>query len=431
LDRVPLSLSAVAEGALAIVRSGAAAKSLTLCSELAPDLPAWIEGDPTRLRQILLNFLLNAIKFTDRGMVVLRVMRTPGAATGQLRFEVTDTGIGAEQHLLFRTFSQVVQSADRQFGGTGLGPAISRHLVEAMGGAIGVDSRSGAGSTFWFTIPCVETRPQATTETKEREVNAGRRARILVAEDRDRIREYIGAVLTDAGHEVVLVQNGTEAIAAVKARDFDVVLMDVQMPEMDGIAATRHIREMGDRGRGIPIIALTAYAMQRDVARCRAAGVNEHLAKPDRSQRVAASRREMVGKPLGHAPARHMYRYSLLPVLARMRRSALHMRRPVNAPKRTWWLQLASSESCQNRNLQGLVRRVISRGSADLEPGAAEPMLTVKYFGRHTGVTIRDGVRRLEASALAPPSVTAPSSSARLTGRRFRSSRRRSAACCR
>jgi PAS domain S-box-containing protein len=288
LARVPVSLSAVAEGALAIVRYSAAAKSIVLRSKLAPDLPAWIEGDPTRLRQILLNLLSNAIKFTDRGRVVLRVMRAPGAETEQLRFEVADTGIGidpAQQHLLFRKFSQVVHSADRQFGGTGLGLAICRHLVEAMGGAIGVDSRSGAGSTFWFTIPCVETRPQAIAEAIGQEANAGRRARILVAEDRDTIREYIGAVLTDAGHEVVLVQNGTEAIAAVRAGDFDVVLMDVQMPEMDGIAATRHIREMGDRGRSIPIIALTAYTMRGDVERCRVAGANEHLAKPiDRNE---------------------------------------------------------------------------------------------------------------------------------------------------
>ncbi len=225
LNRVPLSPSFVAEGTLAIVRSGAAAKGLVLRSELAPDLPAWIEGDPTRLRQILLNLLSNAIKFTERGSVVLRSMRVPGADTAQLRFEVADTGIGidpAQQHLLFQTFSQVVHSAERQFGGTGLGLAICRHLVEAMGGTIGVESRSGAGSTFWFTIPCVETQPQAVAEVKE----------------------------------------------------------DVQMPEMDGIAATRRIREMGGPVRGIPIIALTAYAMQGDVERCRAAGANEHLAKP-------------------------------------------------------------------------------------------------------------------------------------------------------
>jgi two-component system, sensor histidine kinase and response regulator len=281
LNRIPTSPSAVAEGALAMVRPGAAAKGLVLRSELAPDLPEWIEGDPTRLRQILLNFLSNAVKFTDRGSIILRAMRE--RAQVQLRFEVADTGIGidqAQQHLLFQSFSQVLDPTHRELGGSGLGLVISRHLVEAMGGTIGVSSQSGAGSTFWFTIPCVETQPLATTEAREASVNAGRRARILVAEDRVKIQEYIEAVLTDAGHEVMLVKNGAEAVAAVKAMDFDLVLMDVQMPEMDGIEATRRIREMGERARGLPIIALTGYAMEEEIARCRAAGVNEHLSKP-------------------------------------------------------------------------------------------------------------------------------------------------------
>ena len=283
LNRVPMSPSDVAEGALAIVRPGASAKGLVLRNELAPDLPAWIEGDPTRLRQILLNFLSNAVKFTDRGSIILRAMREPGAEAAQLRFEVADTGIGidpAQQHLLFQSFSQILDPTHRELGGSGLGLVISRHLVEAMGGTIGVSSQRGAGSTFWFTIPCVETRPQATAEARAASVNAGRRARILVAEDREKIQEYIEAVLTDAGHEVMLVKNGTEAVAAVKAMDFDVVLMDVQMPEMNGIEATRRIREMGERARGLPIIALTGYAMEEEVAQCRAAGVNEHLSKP-------------------------------------------------------------------------------------------------------------------------------------------------------
>jgi signal transduction histidine kinase/CheY-like chemotaxis protein len=289
LDRVAMSLSAVTEGAVAIVRSSAAPKGLELRSELATDLPAWIEGDPARLRQILLNLLSNAIKFTKRGSVVLRVMRVPGAETALLRFEVADTGIGidlAQQHLLFEKFSQVGRSTYRQFGGTGLGLAISRQLVEAMGGMIGVDSRLGEGTTFWFTLPCVETQSKAAREAMEPVVDGVSRARVLVAEDNEMIRELIEAMLTDAGHEVVLVQNGAQAIAALEANDFDLVLMDVQMPEMDGIAATRRIREMGDRVRGIPIIALTAYAMPEDIARCRSAGANEHLSKPIDRQKL-------------------------------------------------------------------------------------------------------------------------------------------------
>lgn len=255
LDRIPLSLSAVAQGAVAVVQPSATARGLELRSELAAGLPAWIEGDPARLRQILLNLLSNAIKFTERGSVVLRVMRAPGAELAQLRFEVTDTGIGidvAQQHLLFQRFSQVGRSTHRQFGGTGLGLAISRHLVEAMGGTIGVDSRIGAGSTFWFTTPCEETQLQVAAKAGEPIVDATSRARILVAEDHAIIREIAEAMLTDAGHEVVVVQNGAEAIAALEASDFDLVLMDVQMPEIDGIAATRRIPPDGRSGSWHP-----------------------------------------------------------------------------------------------------------------------------------------------------------------------------------
>jgi signal transduction histidine kinase/CheY-like chemotaxis protein len=280
LDKVPFSPAAVAEAAIAIVRPGATAKGLELGSEIATDLPQCIEGDPTRLRQVLLNLLSNALKFTERGSVVLRVRRAPDKR--QLRFEVADTGIGidlAMQPMLFQRFSQLGRSY-RQFGGTGLGLAISRNLVEAMGGAIGVDSRSGSGSTFWFTIPCVETQPPADATPRDFVVGADSSARVLVAEDNEMIRELIEAMLTDAGHEVVLVQNGVEALAALESGDFDVVLMDVQMPELDGIAATRQIRGMSDRVRGIPIISLTAYAMPEDVKRCLTAGANDHLSKP-------------------------------------------------------------------------------------------------------------------------------------------------------
>jgi signal transduction histidine kinase/CheY-like chemotaxis protein len=286
LDRDAINVRAVAEGAIAIVESGAAAKGLELRHEVAVDLPRWIEGDATRVRQVLLNLLSNAIKFTERGRVVLRTMRASGAEPAQLRFEVADTGIGidpAQQHLLFQSFSQVGDSTHSRFGGTGLGLAISRHLVEAMGGTIGLDSRVGIGSTFWFTIPYVETRPRSAA--RPRKMVAASPARILVAEDNEMIRELIKAMLTDAGHEVVLVPNGIEAIEALKVGDFDVVLMDVQMPELDGISATRWIRAIGGPVRNIPIIALTAYAMADDVEQCRTAGVNAHLSKPiDRNE---------------------------------------------------------------------------------------------------------------------------------------------------
>ena len=282
LDREALSVRAVAEGAIAIVESGAAAKGLELRRELATDLPPWIDGDATRLRQVLLNLLSNAIKFTERGSVVLRVTRAAAAQPVQLRFEVADTGIGidaAQQHLLFQRFAQVGDSTQRRFGGNGLGLAISRNLVEAMGGTIGVDTRVGAGSTFWFAIPYVETKPRA-AEAPRVAADKASCARVLVAEDNEMIQEIIKTILTEAGHEVVSVKSGVEAIAAVEAGDFDLVLMDVQMPDLDGIAATRWIRAMLGRVRSTPIIALTAYAMREDVEFCLAAGANAHLPKP-------------------------------------------------------------------------------------------------------------------------------------------------------
>jgi CheY-like chemotaxis protein len=235
------------------------------------------------------------------------VTRAHGTGTAQLRFEVADTGIGidpAEQHLLFRRFSQVGLSTHRRVGGTGLGLAISRHLVEAMGGAIGIDSRLGAGSTFWFTIPAAEMQSRAAAEASEPVAAAASPARILVAEDHQMIRELIEAMLRDAGHEVVLVNNGAEAVAAIEAGDFDLVLMDVQMPELDGLSATRRIREMGDRVRRIPIIALTAYAMAEGAKRCRAAGANEHLAKPiDREELLSLVAKWSGGGRAPFAPA--------------------------------------------------------------------------------------------------------------------------------
>ena len=283
LEDIPLGPAAVVESALAIVQSGANEKGLELSCELAADVPPWIKGDPTRLRQVLLNLLSNAIKFTEHGSVVLRAMRASVPAA-ELRFEVTDTGAGidpAQRHQLFQRFSQVGQTTYRRFGGTGLGLAISRHLVEAMGGTMGVDSSIGAGSTFWFSIPCVETEAQAAAAQSVPVAAApGAGARILVAEDQEMIRELIEVMLADAGHEVVSVRNGAEAVAAVQANDFDLVLMDIRMPEMDGIAATQRIRAMEHRVRGIPIIALTAYAMPADVERCLAAGASGHLSKP-------------------------------------------------------------------------------------------------------------------------------------------------------
>ena len=280
LEKVPLSPSNVADSALSIVRSVADAKHLALRLDLAPGLPAWVEGDPARLRQILLNLLNNAIKFTAAGSVSLRVEYRTGAA---LRFEIADTGIGIPPEklsLLFQDFSQVDRSINRRYGGTGLGLAISRRLVEAMGGRIGVSSVPDEGSIFWFEVSLPETDPPAELTTGFEIAQAAPGTRILVAEDMITNQIVVQAMLENAGYEVVLVDNGAEAVAAVQAEPFDLVLMDMEMPVLDGPGATVQIRALDGLVSKIPIVALSANAMPEEIARCRKAGMDEHLAKP-------------------------------------------------------------------------------------------------------------------------------------------------------
>jgi PAS domain S-box-containing protein len=297
LEQAPLMPSEVAEFALAVVRPQAAAKNIELRREIAADLPACIKGDATRLRQILLNLLSNAVKFTERGSVALRASRQRNADAMQLRFEVADTGIGidsAQQKLLFQPFFQVGR-AHRHRPGTGLGLVISRRLVEAMGGTIGVKSRIGEGSVFWFAIPYEEIQSPATAGPTDPALAARLRARILVAEDEYIIREIMEAFLREAGHEVVLVGNGAEAIEALKGGAFDLMLTDVEMPEMGGLEAAQRVRQMEEPVRNIPIIALSAYAMVSDIDRCRVAGVNEHLSKPIRREALLAAVEKWIG----------------------------------------------------------------------------------------------------------------------------------------
>jgi PAS domain S-box-containing protein len=283
LERIAMSPINVADGAMSIMRAQAVANGLELRTEIADDLPAWIEGDPTRLRQILLNLLSNAVKFTSSGAVTLRISRQGRAADAQLRFAVTDTGPGIppdRQQLLFQNFSQIDRSITRRFGGTGLGLAISKRLAEAMGGSIGVESEPGKGSTFHFTIAMRETAAPDIAEIGAMRSAAKASARILVAEDIYINQVIVGSMLKAAGHAVTIVNNGAEAVAAVQCGDYDLILMDMEMPEMDGIAATRAVRALGAPIADIPIVALTANAMPEQIARCRAAGMNDHLSKP-------------------------------------------------------------------------------------------------------------------------------------------------------
>jgi PAS domain S-box-containing protein len=248
-------------------------------------LPA-LCGDPTRIRQVLFNLVGNAIKFTERGTVTVALDARPGPdGRTTLHFEVRDTGVGISADVLptlFRPFQQADSSTTRRFGGTGLGLAICRHLVVAMGGAIEVDSQPGEGSTFRFELPLEPARgaPLRPTPAGAAPQPALRALRLLVAEDNETNRLLIGTRLRRAGHRVELVGDGLQALAAARAGDYDMILMDMQMPELDGVGATRAIRALaGQRGR-VPIVALTADALPEFRARYMASGLDDYLTKP-------------------------------------------------------------------------------------------------------------------------------------------------------
>jgi PAS domain S-box-containing protein len=259
----------------------AQARGLTLDASIADGVPRAVLTDPMRLRQVLTNLISNATKFTEEGTIAVRVGYRD-ADGGMLEIEVEDTGIGigeAEREQIFLHFVQVDNSLTRRAGGTGLGLAISRQLVELMGGAISVRSVPGMGSTFAFTV---RARPAAEgVEDGQEEVAEAAELeplRVLLAEDHATNQYLIGAYLRQAGHAVTVVSNGREAVEKAAGGEFDVVLMDVQMPELDGLTATRAIRA-GPVPR-VPVIALTANAMPGDRDACLAAGMTDYLAKP-------------------------------------------------------------------------------------------------------------------------------------------------------
>jgi PAS domain S-box-containing protein len=284
LEAIALRPASLVQGALALVQVVAREKGIALDMTIAPDVPDWVDGDPTRLRQILLNLLSNALKFTERGRVAVTVRRESQTGGDLLRFEISDTGIGIaaeNRHLLFEKFSQVDRSDSRRFGGSGLGLAISRRLAETMSGTIGVTSGVGTGSVFWFTarLPLSAAATPVLAAAARRRTDVVAR-RILLVDDNP-LNQIVGqALLAKEGHDVVVVADGCEALAAVQEHSFDLVLMDMRMPVMDGLEATRRIRELDTPVANIPIVALTANVMAEEVASCRAAGMNDHLAKP-------------------------------------------------------------------------------------------------------------------------------------------------------
>ncbi len=296
LEAIPFSPRALAEGCAAILRGYAGTKALDIEVEVGERLPAFLIGDEARLRQVLLNLLNNAVKFTSRGRVALRVMALDGPpADATVRFEVLDSGIGIpadKHHRLFERFSQVDSSVARRFGGSGLGLAICKRLVDLMGGTIGLSSREGIGSTFWFAVTLPRAAGPAAAPALDAAAEEPRSGRILVVEDIDINRRLAVALLEAAGHRVDVVGDGALAVKAVAETPYDLVLMDVQMPGMDGVTATRLIREAGGPHRGVPIVAMTANVFPEQIRSFREAGMDDHVGKPlHRAQLYAAVKR--------------------------------------------------------------------------------------------------------------------------------------------
>jgi CheY-like chemotaxis protein len=256
-------------------------KGLKLSEHYSDGLSAFYLGDAARVRQILLNLVGNALKFTSEGEISIRVRPTESK---RVRFEVTDSGIGIRPEQidkLFSAFTQADASTTRQFGGTGLGLSICKKLVDMMGGDIGIDSEYGQGSTFWFELPLVPAKaPEKPVEVSPEMETAP--LNILVAEDNLPNQLLVKAILSKLGHQVLVVGNGLEAVQSVETAEspFDVVLMDMQMPEMDGLTATQHIRELPSSRASVPIIALTANALSGDREKVLDAGMNDYLTKP-------------------------------------------------------------------------------------------------------------------------------------------------------
>jgi two-component system, sensor histidine kinase len=243
-----------------------------------------LRGDPMRLRQVLINLVGNGIKFTRRGGVTVTVThRTTADRRARFHFEVRDTGIGIPEEkrkILFDPFSQADSSTTRRYGGSGLGLAISRRLVEAMEGEIGVDSLEGVGSRFWFEVPLTVSTDAALRETPTPRVRDQEPRRVLLAEDVEMNQVLVADMLRAHGHDVVTAANGQEAVELAAREAFDVVLMDVQMPVMDGVEATVRIRQLPPPACNVPVLALSANVMAEDMVRYKAAGMNGALTKP-------------------------------------------------------------------------------------------------------------------------------------------------------
>ena len=298
LEIIDFAVGATCEHAVSLVRESAQQQGLGLAVEIDPRLPPMLRGDPGRIEQVLVNFLSNAVKFSERGTITLRATRMDDGETPdtpvRLRLEVEDQGIGlnAEQQAkLFKPFEQADSSTTRKYGGTGLGLAISRGLVELMGGQIGADSAPGRGSRFWVVLPLAQgdagmpARSAAQDPLPDANAFASwllanrSGCHVLLAEDNTLNQEIASELLQNVGLRVTIAQNGQEAVTMAGQAHFDLILMDLSMPVMGGLEAAATIRTLPGQA-ATPILALTANAFKEDRQRCLEAGMNDHLAKP-------------------------------------------------------------------------------------------------------------------------------------------------------
>ncbi len=301
VDALPFDPRALVGEVVDLMSTAARAKSLQLDATIDERVPPRLVGDPVRVRQLLLNLVGNAVKFTDRGRVDLRLTLDRDLDDRvELRFEVRDTGIGIDRPQLaqiFQPFTQADASTTRRYGGSGLGLAIVKELVELMGGRLGVESARSRGSTFWFSLALPKAPPDIAPSQPAPPLR-GLSGRVLLAEDNPVNQMVLAAMLETIGCSVDVVATGLEVLRALHAQPYDLVFMDCHMPEMDGYEATRHIRlhEAG-AGRHTTVIALTAAARVEDRTRCLESGMDDFVSKPVHLSQLAATVERWIGRP--------------------------------------------------------------------------------------------------------------------------------------